>query len=294
MNASLTYLASLTVLLLAPISLAQPAPPAAPKLDYAGTLAAPLEPTRLVTYRKAGDRELHLHVFNPEGWKASDKRACFLSVHGGGWVNGAPRRQYPFAAHFAAKGMVGISVEYRLLKKDNVTPFDCVADGRSAIRYIKEHAAELGIDAEKIVANGGSAGAHVAAGMAMFDGVDNPGDNLKIDPKPAALVLHYPVIDTSTAGYGNKACGPKWKDISPLHQVKNGTPPTILFHGTGDQTTPFAGAKAFDAAMHEAGNRCELVIHPGGKHGYFMFEKELYDEVEKKTEAFLQSLKLID
>ena len=276
---------------------AAPGTPAAPakKPDYVNQLAAPLEPTRLVTYREIGGRELKLHIFQPKGWKATDRRACYLTVHGGGWVNGEPRRMYPFASHYADLGMVGISIEYRLRKPGSgVTPFDCASDGRAAIRYVKSHAAELGIDPDKIVASGGSAGGHIAAGMALFDGIDTPEEKSAVSARPAALILYYPVIDTSPAGFGNKACGERWREISPLHQVRAGAPPAILFHGTADKTTPYAGAKAFQEAMAAVGSRCELVTEAGAGHTYLMAEKALFEQTLKQSDAFLASLKLLN
>jgi acetyl esterase len=263
-------------------------------LDPVGEMAAKLEPTRLVTYKKVGDRELKLHIFEPEGFKPSDKRGCFITIHGGGWTGGEPRRMYPFAAHFAKLGWVGISVEYRLVKAGSgVTPFECVKDGRSAVRYVRAHAKELGIDPQRIVVSGGSAGGHVAASTAMFDGVDETGEDTKVSSVPNAMVLLFPVIDTSTEGYGNAKCGKDWEKISPAHQVKPGLPPTITFHGTGDTTTPFKGAKIFHEAMLKAGNRSELVVNEGGRHGYLMFDRALYDETMQRTEVFLTSLGML-
>jgi acetyl esterase/lipase len=174
------------------------------------------------------------------------------------------------------------------------TPFDCVADGRSAIRYLKEHAGQLGIDPEKIVVAGGSAGGHVAAGTALFDDVNDPADDASVAPTPAALVLFYPVIDTGPKGYGNAKCGENWQQISPVDRVREGLPPTLVFHGTGDAVTPFAGAKRFDEQMRAAGNRCELVVHDGGVHGYFLYDRELSDAAVSRTEAFLASLGFLD
>ena len=268
------------------------APPAkAQSLDYVGQLAAELEPTRVVVYKQVGGRDLHLNIFEPEGHQPTDRRACFLTIHGGGWTGLEPRRQYPFAAHFARLGMVGISVEYRLAKPaSGTTVFDCVRDGRSAMRYVRTHAAELGIDPQKIVANGGSAGGHIAAGTALFDGVDEAGEDTSVSSTPNALVLYFPVIDTSQDGYGNAKIGARWREISPLHRVRPGVPPTILFHGTGDTVTPFAGAQAFRDAMLQAGNRCELVATEGAAHGYLMRDRELYEQALRQTEAFLASL----
>jgi acetyl esterase/lipase len=79
-------------------------------------------------------------------------------------------------------------------------------------------------------------------------------------------------------------------EISPLHQVRSGLPPTIVFHGTGDTVTPYQGAKAFYQAMIKAGNHCELHSNKGGIHGYMMFEKKYYKEAMSETSTFLKSL----
>jgi len=265
---------------------------AAPKpLDPVAQLAAKQEPTRQVVYKEIAGRELHLHIFEPKGLKPTDLRPCFLTIHGGGWRGGEPRRMYPFAAHFAELGMVGISMEYRLVTtKGTNTVFDCVKDGRSAMRYIRAHAAELGIDPKRIVVSGGSAGGHVAASTALFDGVDEPADNVKISSVPNAMVLYFPVIDTSAEGYGNKLIGARWQEISPADQVKPGLPPTLILHGSGDKTTPFKGAVKFHEAMLKAGNRCELTVNEGGPHGYLMFDGALFNDALIQTELFLRSL----
>lgn len=262
-------------------------------------LGNPGEPTRRVVYKTVGDRKLELHIFEPAGFKAADRRPCFVAIHGGGWVGGEPGRFYPFAAHFAKLGCVGVSVEYRLIAKgkgesNGNTVYDCVKDGRSAIRYLRQHAAEFGIDPQKIIVSGGSAGGHVAAGTALCAGIDAAGDDLKVSSVPNALVLYFPVIDTSTEGYGNAKCGEKWQELSPLHRVKPGLPPTLVLHGTADTVCPFKGAQAFAEAMHQAGNRCELIPHEGGKHGYLLAGPEVFGQAMQQTEDFLKSLKLLD
>lgn len=270
-------------------------PTAKPKApDAVDQMAAVLKPTRIVPYKKIADKELQLHVFEPEGFKAGDKRACYLIIHGGGWMGGTPQRMHPFAAHYAKLGLVGISMQYRLHStKTGVSVFDCVKDARSAVRYIRGHATELGIDPQKVIVSGGSAGGHLAAATALFDPVNEDSDDLKISPIPNALVLLFPVIDTSKEGYGNAKIGERWQELSPVHHVRPGVPPTIIFHGTGDTVTPFAGAKAFQEAMLKAGNRCELDINEGGVHGYLMRNKTLYDDTLQKTDVFLKSLGLL-
>jgi len=267
-------------------------PAAEPKpLDPAAQIAAKVEPTRKVVYKQIDGRELKLHIFEPKGWKSTDKRACFLTIHGGGWRGGEPRRMYPFADHFARQGMVGISLEYRLVtSKGTNTVFDCVKDGRSAVRYLRQHATELGIDPARIAVNGGSAGGHVAASTALFAGIDEATDDVKISSVPNAMVLYYPVIDTSKEGYGNTLIGARWQELSPAHQVKPGVPPTLILHGTGDKTTPFKGAQLFHDAMLKAGNRSELTVNEGGVHGYLMFDGALFHDALVQTELFLRSL----
>lgn len=262
--------------------------------NYVSSLASNLQPTRLVVYKRVGDRELKLHLFLPADWKATDRRSCFLTIHGGGWTGGDAPRMYAFAAHFAKLGMVSASIEYRLLKAGNgVTVFDCVKDGRSAVRYVRAHAAELGVDPQRIVVNGGSAGGHVAVSTAIFTTINEAGEDLKISAEPNAMIPLFPVIDTSKEGYGNAKIGERWKELSPAHNVRPGLPPTLVFHGTGDTTTPFKGAKLFHDEMLKTGNACELDVNEGGVHGYLMFNQALYEDTLVKMEAFLRRLKFL-
>lgn len=258
--------------------------------DYAAGLAAKLEPDNKIVYKKVKERELRLHLFNPNGFKKSDARPCFIAFHGGGWLKGEPRRFYPIIDEFVKRGMVGISAEYRLVDTiAGITVFDCVKDANSVIRYARQHANELGVDPQKIIVSGGSAGAHLAVGTALFDVINEVNDYLDVSTVPDALVLYYPVIDTSPDGYGAKRIGKQWRQLSPLHNVKQGLPPMIIFHGTSDKVTPFRGAKNFQDVMIRAGNRCELIVKEGGIHGYMMFEKKYYEEAILQTITFLEN-----
>jgi acetyl esterase/lipase len=261
------------------------------RADYIASRLPALSPDKVVVYKKVADRELELRLFLPEGWAATDKRPCLHLIHGGGWGGMDPSRMYPFAADFAKRhGMVGISVQYRLYQPGTATVFDCVKDARSSVRYVRSHAAELGIDPGKILVSGGSAGGHLAAATALFDGVNEETDDLKVSCRPDAMVLLFPVIDTSASGYGQAKIGDRWQELSPVHHVRAGLPPTLTFHGTGDTVTPFSGAKAFHEAMLAAGNESVLDVNEGGKHGYLMFEEALYEDTLAKTAAFLTRL----
>jgi acetyl esterase/lipase len=258
--------------------------------NYVGQLVKTIQPARELIYKKINGRELRLHIFEPAG-KAAGARPCFVSYHGGGWTGGSARMMFSFTEWAAKHGMAGISVEYRRYKAGTeVTVFDCVKDARSAMRYIRAHAAELGIDPDRIVANGASAGGHLAAATALFTGVDEATDDRSVSCVPQALVLFSPVIDTSAEGYGNKKIGERWKELSPAGRVVKGAPPTLLFHGTGDTTTPFKGAEKFRVAMTRAGNTIELVAAEGAIHTYMFKDAALYDDTLRRMEAFLRGI----
>ncbi|MDR2675148.1 MAG: alpha/beta hydrolase [Opitutaceae bacterium] len=277
---------------LAPAPLPAQAAPAASKRApaYVGQLVQTIQPSRELVYKKINGRELRLHVFEPPG-KAGGPRPCFVAYHGGGWTSGSPRSMFSFTEWAAKHGMVGISVEYRRYKAGTeVTVFDCVKDARSAMRHIRAHAAGLGIDPDRIAAGGASAGGHLAAATALFTGVDEADDDLSVPCAPQALVLFSPVIDTSAEGYGGKKIGERWKELSPADRVVKGAPPTLLFHGTGDTTTPFKGAEKFRLAMTRAGNTIELVAVEGAIHTYMFKDAALYEETLRRMETFLRGL----
>lgn len=268
---------------------------AAPQPRPLDPIAAKMEPDRKILYKTVGDRELYLNLFDPTGFNPTDKRPAYVAIHGGGWTGMNPRYFYPFADHFAKLGMVGVSIEYRLASKARrTTVFDCVKDARSAMRYIRSHAAELGIHPDKIVVAGGSAGGHLASSTSLFPNVNEVTDDLGVSPEAAAMILYYPVIDTSAKGYGQKKIGDRWKELSPVDNVRPGLPPTLLLHGTGDTVTPFPGAKLFTERMKAAGNEIQLITHKDGRHGYFIFDLKLFAEAMKQTETFLKEQKLLD
>ena len=283
---------AVAILILAAYSGASPATEARERpLD---SLAARLEPTQKVVYKSLGDQSLTLDLFEPSGHQPSDRRAVFLTFHGGGWGGRTPRYFYPFAKHFADLGMVGVSAQYRLYNpKRGMTVAHCVQDARSAVRYLRTHAQVLGVDPKRIVVSGGSAGGHLAAGTALFDGMDQPGEDLSVSCMPDLLILFYPVIDTSIRGYGHEKIGTGWRTLSPVDQVKANLPPTLLLHGTADKVTPYAGAVLFQQRMEQQGNDIELISFPGGEHGYFIFDLELFAQAMNQTEKFIRKHDLL-
>ncbi|MBL9189699.1 MAG: alpha/beta hydrolase [Opitutaceae bacterium] len=273
-------------------SAAQPYPP---KFDGA----------RAETYKTIGETKLSLHIFEPPADSAFPKtnRPAIVFFFGGGWTSGSPAQFEPHCRALAARGMVAITADYRVASRHQVKPTACVADAKSALRYVRSHAARLGIDPKRIAAGGGSAGGHLAAAIATLPDFDEPTEDRKISSVPDALVLFNPALvlaemeGLKLEGFGTRVpeerLGTTPKKISPAHHVKKGTPPAIIFHGKADTTVPYATAEAFARVMQAAGNRCELVGYEGQPHGFFNHGRgdgTSYRDTLARTDAFLVSL----
>ncbi len=257
--------------------------------------AAPL-PGKSYVYKKTGDRELTLTVLNPPDWKASDSRPAMVFFHGGGWVSGKPGQFTPHSEYLTTRGLICIQVEYRLLDpKTNEPPLTCVQDAKSAMRWVRSHAAELGIDPRRIGAGGGSAGGHLAAFTGMVDGLDDPADDLKISPKATALALFNPVFDNGPdQGWGTARVGDRYPEFSPAHNITPDDPPAIVFLGTADKLIPVAVMERFHTNMQKAGVRCDVFYYKDQPHGFFNAGKSgterYYLETLLETDKFLASL----
>lgn len=247
-------------------------------------------------YKKVADRELKLTIVNPPGWKAADQRPAMVFFHGGGWTGGAPTQFTQHSEYLATRGMVCIQIEYRLIKKgDSGPPIECIADAKSAMRWVRSHAAELGIDPNRIGAGGGSAGGHLAAFVGMVEGLDDPQDDLKVSPKANALALFNPVFDNGPdQGWGHARVGGRFKEFSPAHNITSDDPPAIIFLGTQDKLIPVAVVERFKANMEKAGVRCEAKFYEGQGHGFFNPGKggtmDFYYDTLLETDKFLTSL----
>ncbi|RMD84968.1 MAG: alpha/beta hydrolase [Lentisphaerae bacterium] len=242
-----------------------------------------------VVYKKVGKIELHMDIFTPAQQNSKKVRPCIVFFHGGGWNGGAPGQFYPQCQYLAERGMVAISVEYRLRKTHGVTPKECLQDAKSAIRWVRKHAAELGIDPSKLAAGGGSAGGHLAAATAVCEGFDDPQDDLSISCVPNALVLLNPVIDNSKEGFGYRVVKEYWRKFSPLHNIRKGVPPTIFLIGTKDRLIPVKTANDFKARIEAVGGRCDLVFYPEMGHGFFN-KPEYREKTLQEIDRFLCSL----
>ena len=207
------------------------------------TVKDKIAPDKTVVYKTIDSTKLSLHIFNPEGHKISDQVPVIVFFFGGGWTSGSPKQFYEQSLFFAERGIVAISAEYRVHKTHGTTPFDAVMDAKSAIRCVGQHAKELGVDPNNIVAEDGSAGGHLALCTAMIESYEEVSEDISISSKPNALILYNPVLNTIDKGYGMEKVVEEQKTaISPNHHIKQGIVPTLVFHGMADETVPYENA----------------------------------------------------
>lgn len=259
-----------------------------------------MEGARREIYKRVGETSLALWIFEPTAGPKTN-RPAIVFFFGGGWSSGSPSQFEPQCRALAARGMVAITADYRVATRQQAKAADCVADAKSAVRWLRQNAARLGLDPNRIAAGGGSAGGHIAAAT-LVPGFDTEGEALAVSCAPNALVLFNPALVLAPmeglelkgfgVNLGPERLGATASALSPAHHIKRGLPPTIIFHGRADTTVPFVTAEAYARAMQAAGNRCELVGFEGQTHGFFNFTRKegKYAETLAAADAFLVSL----
>lgn len=244
-------------------------------------------------YKKIDTTSLSLKLYYPDHYSQGKAYPAIVFFFGGGWMSGSFNQFEAQAKYLAAKGMIAITADYRVEKRNHTTPFDAVEDAKSAIRYLRKNSVKLGIDPDKLAAGGGSAGGHIAA-AADLTALDNKTEDLNISSRPNALVLFNPVFNNGPGNYGYDRIGSRYREISPFHNIKKNAAPTIIFFGTKDQLVPVDTAKKYQEVMRKNGNRCELFFYEGQVHGFFNYkeggDQKYYLLTLEKASDFLKSL----
>lgn len=245
---------------------------------------------RSFVYKQAKQGELRLEVHYPATWQATDRRPAIVFFFGGGWTDGKLDQFLPQAESLCLRGMVAMRADYRVKSRHGVTPKECVEDAKSAVRWIRAHAAKLGIDPERIVAAGGSAGGHLAACTALTPGLDATGEDLHVSSRPNALVLFNPVLRFAEVPKlmarigGDKELG---NALSPVLHLAKDSPPAIVFFGSDDVLSPMGDE--FLKRSREVGCRVELSVAERQAHGFFN-RSPWRERTTREMDAFLVSL----
>ena len=191
--------------------------------------------------------------------------------------------------------MVAITVEYRTKVKMNGSPEDAIADAKSALSFFKLHAQSLGIDGERIIAAGASAGGNAVLCAALHP---HPDEALP-SPRPAALILFGPISDTTTKGVGSErfTSAKEAKLLSPYnHLPQKDLPPCLIFHGKSDRVVPFALSERFAKRYRRKRNLCELMQFENAGHTFFNFNSDEtnYELTLRAADHFLVERGLIE
>ncbi len=254
------------------------------------TASLPAQGTDSILYKQVDSDSLYMLIDYPMAYDASKSYPAMIFFFGGGWKGGNTGQFEPHAKYFASRGMICFRVDYRVKSRQGTSPFESLKDAKSAIRYIRAHAMELGVNQDKIIASGGSAGGHLAAATAVIQGFNETGEDLSVSCIPDALVLFNPVFDNGPGGYGYDRIGEAYKEFSPLHNISEGMPPAVVFLGTEDDLIPVETARYFETVMEKVGSRCDLFLYEGEKHGFFNYRNyEIYKDTRDKADEFLIS-----
>ncbi len=217
------------------------------------------EPDTQWIYKSISGKDLKMDVFLPMGFaKAEKKFPTIVIFHGGSWAEGESNWHWPDCTYWSKRGMVAVSVDYRLKNRDQVqVPLECVKDAKSAIRFLRSNSDRLKIDPKRIVAMGDSAGGQLAAATATLTDPKSNDDayDLSISCIPQAVVLTCPWFKTAP-------------DMCPPKHLKQGSPPFITFAGGSDTAIPVAEMIEFHELLKEKDIVSELYIGNQGKHGF--------------------------
>ena len=228
-------------------------------------------------YKTRGLNRLKLYVYQTSHREFDKKLPAIIFFHGGGLTERHTWEFEPQSKYLVEKGMVAVLATYTV-KRHGRTHFESIADAKSAIRWIREHADELGIDENGIAAGGGSAGGYLAACTALIKDYDVKNEDLSISSIPNALVLFnprlvLPVMEGPPASKNDIRYlnGRAVEEISPFHNIHEGAPPTIIFQGTADKNVSIQEPQQFCEKMKNYGNTCEVVLYEGREHGFFHY-----------------------
>ena len=243
--------------------------------------------TKEFVFKKTPQRDLKVFVDYPADWRATDRRPAIVFWHGGGFTQGNAGQFFEQADYFAARGAVCLRPEYRLRDTDNTLPVSAVEDGISAIRWIKQHADQFGIDRDRIAVGGGSAGGCMAAAVATVDtkkfaelGFVGKDDDQTIDTKVSAMILYNPFLDFFEPTHPRQIeeeCLLLGKDpedyrealhaISAIENVTKDSPPNIILFGTKDAF--YVSDLRWIVKCRELGANCRDFVYEGEVHSWY-------------------------
>ncbi len=237
-------------------------------------VAERVEIERGVVFGTGGSRDLRCDIYRPPAGTANGLGV--LLIHGGGWQNGDRTQLQGYGILLGRRGYLCVASEYRLTG-EGLWPAQ-IEDVKLAIRWMRANAADLGVDPEKIVISGNSAGAHlalVAAGTANKSKFEGTGGHAGVSTAVAAVIAFYPPTGLERrswgglpALFGKGAPVGTLRSASPLSYAAAGHPPTLIIHGNADEVVPVREATDMYEALIAAGVPAELHIYAKQPHAF--------------------------
>jgi dienelactone hydrolase len=225
-------------------------------------------PGKEFVYKQSGGKEKVMEIYFPKDHDPSAKRVpAILMFHGGGWSSGSLKQFRAACQYFASRGIVAATANYRMLDKGEAAKLNrstskkrvCVTDAKSAIRWMKQNAEKLGIDPEKLVVGGGSAGGHVGLLATTNPDLNDPNDPLEISTRVAGYVLFNPAFTEEDSVDA---------EIDGQKHIGAVDAPAVVFFGTND---PWK--KGWDGVEAKWRNversQLQVFLAPQQPHGFF-------------------------
>jgi acetyl esterase/lipase len=241
-----------------------------------------------VVYSQRQGRDLTIDVVRP----AKPNGIGVLLLVSGGWKSSVGSFRPWMTAPLLRRGYTIFAVYH--ISQPQVTVMEITEDMHRAVRFVRHHAREYGIDPHQLGVTGGSAGGHLSLMLATRGGA-GPADAAEAVERESsavqAVAIFYPVSDLLNLGESTenlhdggppksfvKGFGPNstnlavWKvigrDLSPIYHVHSNLPPTLIYHGDADTLVPLDQSQRYLAEAQQAGGLVKLVVHPGGGHGW--------------------------
>jgi acetyl esterase/lipase len=238
-----------------------------------------------VVYDEVGGEPLRYDLYRPTGAGTAGPVPGVVFVHGGGWVNGDPSQAAGNALHFVRAGIATVSISYRLAPAHRFPAQ--LDDVRRGLRHVRRNAAALGIDPERLILFGVSAGAHLALLAHLVRGERDlepalPAELAAVSEDVLAVIAHYgpydlarrrptPVYDPIGSLLGARVDDPAFVRLaSPLQHAAGATAPVLLIHGTADDLVSHRESEHMHAALLAAGKTSELLLLDGAPHAFQM------------------------